>query len=329
MNSLVTYYFYETYIKKDENFIPCSSQELVSAIEGVVKVDGDEGGGSGFVIDSKHIITNNHVVLDNPNLKVSDKDGKSHKAHIYSTITLKDLALIELEDEISAPQLKWSNKDALLGEDVYAVGFPRDLSDSLSKSITKGIVSSFTRDPYDNRLYIQTDAALNPGNSGGPLLNQCGKVIGINTSSMLDMAGINFALIGNEARDSVNKMFESGKDRNGEEIAKEYPNDPAEVVSRYYINLARGNFENAYNFFSTKRKSKLPKDNWIKGISDATLMINLKSAETTSVTSSNVNFLATEYKDGKIQTNEFKGEWNFIYEGGLLRMNDSNIKQIN
>lgn len=305
----------------------CNSNNLEDAIEGVVRIDGTFGSGSGFVIDKKYVVTNNHVVMDNPNLYVTDKGGRKHMASVFSTTVIKDLALLEIEDGMDASKLDWSENAPNLGEDVYAVGFPRDMMDALSKSITKGIVSAYTKDPYDNRMYIQTDAALNAGNSGGPLLNQCGDVVGVNTSSMLDMSGVNFALMGSEARDTVNKLFESGKSRNSTEIAKEYPSEPTEVVSRYYSSLARGNFEISYDYFSAKRKKELPKENWIKGISDATLMINLKSVEKINITSVKVNFLATEYRDQKIQTNEFEGEWNLVYENGLLKMNESNIRQ--
>ena len=153
--------------------------------------------GSGFIIDpAGYVVTNNHVIADADEVNVILNDGTTLKATIVGRDTKTDLALLKVTTDHPLKAVKFGDSDKLrLGEWVIAIGNPF----SLGGTVTAGIVSARHRDinsgPYDN--YIQTDAAINRGNSGGPLFNLDGKVIGVNTAIISPSGGsigIGFAI---------------------------------------------------------------------------------------------------------------------------------------
>ena len=145
--------------------------------------------GSGFIIDpSGIVVTNNHVIADADEVTIILNDGTRLKAEILGRDTKVDLALLRVKPEKPLVAVQFGDSDKLrLGEWVVAIGNPF----SLGGTVTAGIVSARNRDinsgPYDN--YIQTDAAINRGNSGGPLFNLEGEVIGINTAIISPSGG--------------------------------------------------------------------------------------------------------------------------------------------
>ena len=157
-------------------------------------------GGSGVIISGDgYIVTNNHVVDGASKLKVKLNDGRSFDAKLIGKDSATDLALLKIEAE-GLPTLAFGSSDALrLGEWVLAIGSPFDLQ----STITAGIVSAKARQlgviPNDFRIeaFIQTDAAVNPGNSGGALVNTHGELVGINTlikSQTGSYVGYSFAI---------------------------------------------------------------------------------------------------------------------------------------
>lgn len=139
------------------------------------------GAGTGFFIENNTIITNYHVVEDSTNITVTfENDIKEYKTSIIAYDKLTDIALIKIDDEFNRKikPLKWAVSQVVPGEDVWAIGHPY----GLTFSISKGIVSHSKRrlsSPWQTN--IQSDVSINTGNSGGPLLNMKGEVVGINT----------------------------------------------------------------------------------------------------------------------------------------------------
>ncbi len=157
-------------------------------------------GGSGVIIsEDGYIVTNNHVVEEATKLKVKLNDGRTFDAKLIGTDPTTDVALIKIEEK-NLPTIPFGNSDNLrLGEWVLAIGSPFDLQ----STITAGIVSAKARQlgviPNELRVesFIQTDAAVNPGNSGGALVNTRGELVGINTvikSSTGSYIGYSFAV---------------------------------------------------------------------------------------------------------------------------------------
>src|SRR5664279_2308424 len=174
--------------------------------------------GSGFIIDASGlVVTNNHVISDADEISVILNDGSILKAEIVGRDTKTDLALLRVKPVKPLKAVKFGDSDKLrLGEWVIAIGNPF----SLGGTVTAGIVSARNRDiqsgPYDN--YIQTDAAINRGNSGGPLFNLNGEVIGVNTaiiSPSCGSIGIGFAVPSKTALAVIDQLRQFKEVRRG------------------------------------------------------------------------------------------------------------------
>jgi serine protease Do len=169
-----------------------------------------KGTGTGFIIDdSGLIITNHHVVREADRVLVKLNDGREFKAVIQGTDPETDLALLKIDaDKLTALPLGDSDK-LRPGDPVIAIGNPLEYE----YSVTAGIISARGRKVYNNppfEQYIQTDAAINRGNSGGPLLNLSGEVIGVNTIIRADGRGISFAVPSNIVRKIAQHLRSQG-----------------------------------------------------------------------------------------------------------------------
>ncbi|MFN3306579.1 MAG: S1C family serine protease [Candidatus Kapaibacteriota bacterium] len=184
-----------------------------------------QGLGSGFLISSDgYILTNHHVAGKASKIIVTTTEGKKYDAKLVAADEVTDVALLKIEGE-NFPYLKLGNSDdVIVGEWVIAMGNPFGLFDLNAKpTVTVGVVSNIGVDiAQDNKLYkkmIQTDAAISSGNSGGPLLNSLGEVIGINTmiystatsSRGAGSIGIGWAIPINRVKKVLNKFTEVGK----------------------------------------------------------------------------------------------------------------------
>src|SRR3982075_3875516 len=174
--------------------------------------------GSGFIVDTSGIVvTNNHVIADADEINVIMNDGTKIKAELVGVDKKTDLAVLKFKPAKPLIAVKFGDSDKLrLGEWVIAIGNPF----SLGGTVTAGIVSARNRDissgPYDN--YIQTDAAINRGNSGGPLFNLDGEVIGVNTliiSPSGGSIGIGFAVPSKTVVGVVDSLRQFGELRRG------------------------------------------------------------------------------------------------------------------
>ena len=174
--------------------------------------------GSGFIVDTSGIVvTNNHVIADADEINVIMNDGTKIKAELVGVDKKTDIAVLKFKPAKPLVAVKFGDSDKLrLGEWVIAIGNPF----SLGGTVTAGIVSARNRDirsgPYDN--YIQTDAAINKGNSGGPLFNLDGEVVGVNTliiSPSGGSIGIGFAVPSKTVIGVVDSLRQFGELRRG------------------------------------------------------------------------------------------------------------------
>ncbi|WP_448208739.1 DegQ family serine endoprotease [Azospirillum sp. sgz302134] len=175
--------------------------------------------GSGFIIDAKNglVVTNNHVIQDADEITVILQDDTNIKAELVGKDTKTDVALLKIKTNHPLTAVPFGDSDAMrVGDWVLAIGNPF----GLGGSVTAGIISARQRDisagPYDD--FLQTDASINRGNSGGPMFNLNGEVIGINTaifSPSGGSVGIGFAIPSNLAKQVVAQLREFGKTRRG------------------------------------------------------------------------------------------------------------------
>lgn len=180
---------------------------------GTGKIVNMPGSGSGFVISSDgYIVTNNHVVENAISVKTAFADGSELKADLIGTDVSTDIAILKVYN-IDLRPLQFADSDLLEpGQIAIAIGNPM----GLHHSVTAGVVSATGRSLRANngRLIddvIQTDAALNPGNSGGPLMNSEGKVIGVNTAVIASAQGLCFAVSSNLAGYVSGSLIMNGK----------------------------------------------------------------------------------------------------------------------
>jgi S1-C subfamily serine protease len=185
---------------------------------GVAFIQAGQASGSGFVIDDDgHVLTNAHVVEaagDDIQVEIGD-DGEARKAEVVGTDPSSDVALLKVEESDDLTKLALGDSsDVEVGDPVVAIGNPF----GLDRTVTAGIVSAKQRqiqapNGFSISDVIQTDAAVNPGNSGGPLLNAAGEVIGINSqiaSSGGGNEGVAFAVPIATAQDVVDQLLEDG-----------------------------------------------------------------------------------------------------------------------
>lgn len=204
------------------------SQTIINAVDtikgAVVKIDRivnknnrnvSEGSGSGFIISSDgFLFTNSHVVNKAKAIRVALHDGTICNAELVGEDAITDMAILKISaNEFSASILGDSDK-LKVGQLVIAIGNPL----GFQHTVTSGIVSALgrTMQSFGGKMIdsmIQTDAALNPGNSGGPLVNAAGEVVGVNTSMINGAQGLCFALSINTAKEVASQLMRFGKVR--------------------------------------------------------------------------------------------------------------------
>ena len=173
--------------------------------------------GSGFIIDKKGVVvTNNHVIQGAEDIIVRVNGDKEYKAKVVGADPLSDIAVLQLETKETFIPVKFGNSDkARIGDWVIAIGNPF----GLGGTVTSGIISARNRSIGLSRYedYIQTDASINSGNSGGPLFDMNGDVIGINTAILgrSGSIGIGFSIPSNSAKTVIDQLIEFGETKRG------------------------------------------------------------------------------------------------------------------
>ena len=205
---VVTQYVEEYY------FLPFEEDPLQRRVE-----KREVGGGSGFIVSEEGmILTNKHVVMrDDVEYSVLTIDGRSFPAQVLARDPVQDLAVLKIEDSKPFPTVKLGNSDKLqVGQTVIAIGnFLGEFRNSVSLGVVSGLGRTITASggglvaTIEN--VIQTDAAINRGNSGGPLLNLRGEVIGVNTATVLAAENVSFAIPINKAKRGIEQVKTLGK----------------------------------------------------------------------------------------------------------------------
>lgn len=207
---------------EDDELLDAYSRAVILAVEtvgpAVVKIDAEHGGGSGIVFTPDGLVlTNSHVVDRGGRLNVVLPDGRSMRADLVGQDTDTDLAVIRVTSS-SGASLPWAtlgdSRGVRVGQVAIAIGNPY----GFHHSVAAGVVSALGRSlrARSGRLMddiLQTDAALNPGNSGGPLVTTRGEVIGVNTAMILPAQGLCFAIGSNTARFVAARLIRDGRIR--------------------------------------------------------------------------------------------------------------------
>jgi putative serine protease PepD len=197
------------------------------------------GTGTGWVYDDRHIVTNQHVVEGANEVTVRFRDGREVQAQVLGTDPSTDVAVLEVDEGVDLPPaLERGSSEALeVGDPVIAIGSPFGLEGSLTTGVVSGLGRTITA-PNDFAIddVIQTDAALNPGNSGGPLLDLNGRVVGMNAqiaSTIGSSSGVGYAIPIETIQSVVEQLLQDGEVRHpylGVQIADAEQNGGARIV---------------------------------------------------------------------------------------------------
>lgn len=211
--------------------------------------------GSGFLISEDGlIVTNHHVTGSQPSeIRISLSDGTDWTAQLVGSDELTDLSLLKIDADHPFPFIELSDSDqALVGEWAVAIGNPFGLFEDGVPSVSVGVVSATNRDfrpdPNNPRVYvdmIQTDAAINRGNSGGPLVNSEGELIGVNTfiftgGTSAGFVGLGFAIPSNRVDRIVNQLLRSGRVGLDYDPGMSYTSMTEQLVFRYRLPAVQG-----------------------------------------------------------------------------------------
>ncbi|UQD54868.1 trypsin-like peptidase domain-containing protein [Flavobacterium sp. K5-23] len=313
------------------------------------------GTGSGVIIsEDGYIVTNNHVVKDASEIEITLNNKKSYKAKLIGTDSKMDIALLKIDTGEKLVYSTFGDSDNVkVGEWVLAVGNPYNLT----STVTAGIVSAKARNIGTSGIqpFIQTDAAVNPGNSGGALVNTRGELIGINTmiSSMTgSYVGYSFAVPSNNARKIIEDIMEFGNVQRGI-LGVEGGELNATASKELGINITEGFYINKVNKNTGAEKSGLEKgdiiiklDNQkIATYADLSGYINTKRPndkvqltyirngqnKVVTVTLSKNEFFSTEFKGIELENIDAadKKKFRLNYGVKIKSINNENLMQYN
>jgi Do/DeqQ family serine protease len=306
------------------------------------------GTGSGVIIDENgYIITNNHVIAGAREISITTNDNKIYDAKLIGTDPRTDIALLKIEADETLPYIVFGDSDeAQIGEWVLAVGNPFNLT----STVTAGIISAKSRDltGQNYQSFIQTDAAVNPGNSGGALVNASGELVGINTaisSQTGSYIGYSFAVPSNIARKVVEDIMEFGNVQNGILGVNGWSLN-GETSEKLEVNYTEGFYVGSVDEKSGAKEAGITKGDIITQIDDVKIskfadltgylstkrpgdlvqveIIRDSNTKIVPVTLSNVEIMTADFLDIQVRniSQETKDEYNIDY-GVLVTKNDN------
>lgn len=308
--------------------LKCSEKETIDRVKkSVVRIIGGEAEGSGFAIqEGGYILTNFHVIEFEPSPKVVLSDNSFQTAEILMADKKADLAILKIEKDI--PDLSWGDpKNLNPAEELLIVGFPLGGELSGEASVSKGSLSARRKSKDVGVEYIQTDATLNPGVSGGPMINVCGEVVGINTAGL---AGLGLAISSDSIRQ---KWLEMSTAQDSQKDIQRIVFDPdassLEAVRAFYNYLKARKLEKAFELLSDNFKRGYSFEAWKKGYDSLldTSVIMIKE-DPEKVNRILVKLSTSDMVDGEIVYTFFEGYWDVKENVNRWELWDASIKEI-
>ena len=290
----------------------------------VVRIIGGYGEGSGFFISPTEVVTNFHVIADEPSPKVVFSDG-----HFETPIKIvgdknMDIAVLTLAGNYTEKVYELRDLYDLHDDEILlSAGYPLGSDITGNPTIVKGNFIDFRRSRKDFVGYIQTNISLVKGMSGGPLVDQCGDLVGVNTQSL---AGISFFITAFDVKNNLHNLT----DQEITKIEVDPTKSPEEAVLAFYTYLKARQMEKGYNLLSSKYLEKTNSTEWTSRFTDI-LDVDVISTEKYENTDDTVfvKFETTNWVDGEAEYHYYEGTWETVIEEGIYKMNKSKIKEVN
>lgn len=317
--------------------VKCNEEEAINNTKkAVVKIVGDFVTGSGFVISPDgFVVTNYHVIQNETSPHLVFSDGKSYLGKIHAFDPKIDIAVIKITED-SLPTLEWGNSDELTqGLTVYGLGYPLSGLLKGEVSVNKGAYSARRKSDDGVIEFLQTDTSLNNGNSGGPLIDSCGKVIGVNVGEIQETEGLNFAISQKIAEPLVKTLIENPTiQEQAHSLDYEEGEDlsvlpPVDTVYLFYTYISQRQLEAAYNLLSLDYHKVTTLEGWLKGYENTLNVIVNQIYDTDTIKPSvYVNLTSVDLVGDKTVFKNWEGEWFLIKESEEWKLDDGTIHQI-
>lgn len=292
----------------------------------VVRIIGDSSEGSGFFIKPNQVLTNFHVIDGESSPKIVFPDGSFTTSVEIIGDSESDLALLSTEKSYPSLVLAMLEKFSLFANEMLAAtGYPLGSDVTGKATVIKGNYLDYRKSRKDPVGYIQTNFSLAEGMSGGPLVDMCGKVVGVNTASL---SGQSFFISSDAAWQALPKFTSEAI----EKVEYNPEVSPEEAVRAYYNYLKARKMEEGYKLLSNKYKEYAAFQEW-KNRFDDILSVNvyvvkkdkkLKKAEERIF----IKFGTKNWVDGEVEYHYYQGIWRTIKEDGIYKLLQSNIEEI-
>lgn len=308
--------------------LACNEKDSITNVRNsVVRVVGGWSEGSGFAVkDGNFIITNFHVIEFEPSPKIIMPDNTFRAAEIILADKAADIAILRIDGTL--PVVKWGNSYGVETTDsLLAVGFPFGGDLQGESTVNRGNLAGRRMDKLNGVEYLQTDATLNPGISGGPMINICGEVVGMNT---MGTAGLGLAITSETIKSKwVDLAFSQEPLKDVEKIIFEPEKGPLEAVEAFYNYIKVRKMEEAFGLISEEYRGDISFDNWKKGyesnLDTSTIIVTPDPERENFVL---VKLSTKDLIGEDIVVKYFEGEWEVRNVNGKWLLWDPEIKEV-
>lgn len=301
----------------------CAWNSNTNLKNSVVRIVGGYSEGSGFFIDDDQVITNFHVIADEPSPKIIFPDGNFVSPTKITGDKDADLAVLYIEDKHPEMVLEFLEPYGLVeNEKLLSAGYPLGTDLAGEATVVDGRFKAFRQSKYFPVAYVHTDINLVEGMSGGPLIEQCGDVVGINTMSL---SGQSLFV----ATSDVQRLLPDFTDQEIAKINVDPSASPEEAVRAFYVYLKARRMQDGFDLLSEEYLKKTNFEEWTNRFTDI-LDVDVILSEPYEDTNDTafVKFGTKNWNDGEVEYHYYEGTWQTIEEDGVYKMLKSKIKEV-